>query len=92
MAGKTEKNDANVVNALKKLMWCKVSNLRIMNGRTLGYSSGHCTGFQYNGKSTIAYVISGEHLINLISNSIGILSHSCFRPCIYYIHNDSTPY
>ena len=37
-----------------------------MNGRTLGDSSGHCTSFQYNGKSTIDYVISGENLIHLI--------------------------
>ena len=46
---------------------CKGLNLRILNGRTLGDSTGKFTCFHYNGQSTIDYIIASENLMQAIT-------------------------
>ena len=68
-SGKKIRNNQDcVVNSYgnKLLSLCKSLNLRILNGRTLGDSAGAFTSFQYNGRSTVDYVIADENIIHKI--------------------------
>ena len=65
---KHRSNMDNVVNAYgtKLIELCKGSNIRILNGRTLGDSQGSHTSFQYNGMSAVDYVIASENIMHII--------------------------
>lgn len=66
---KHRKSEDKISNSYgnKLLTLCQTLNLRILNGRTLGDLNGNYTCFQHNGRSVVDYLISDEHIINLIS-------------------------
>ena len=45
---------------------CIASQSRILNGRTLGDTTGKCTSFQYNGASTVDYCVVSCSLLNYV--------------------------
>ena len=63
---KYRNNNDNKINSYgnKLLTICRVLNLRILNGRTLGDSGGAFTCFQHNGSSTVDYGIVSESFFN----------------------------
>ena len=65
---KNRNNNDTIVNPYgsKLLSLCKGLSLRILNGRTLGDTSGAYTCFQYNGKSVVDYIIADENIMHKI--------------------------
>jgi hypothetical protein len=64
---------------------CVTSRLRIVNGRTFGDSGGKLTCHEYNGSSTVDYVIASEELIKTIPyfhvhNWMPLISDHCKLP------------
>lgn len=45
---------------------CIASQSRILNGRTLGDTTGKCTSYQYNGASIVDYCIVSSSLLNCV--------------------------
>lgn len=77
------KNQDNTVNACGRqlLELCKVSGLRILNGRTAGDSLGCFTCYRAAGKSTVDYIIADQLLMPYIHyfqvDSITDISDHC---------------
>ena len=66
---RTERNNLDsTVNSYGKslISLCKSFNLRLLNGRTPGDSTGNFTCFQYNGYSTVDYIVCDENLLPII--------------------------
>ena len=71
MLGREGKNneDSTINNYGKTLLdLCIKTDLRILNGRTLGNLPGTFTSFQYNGKSVVDYIIMSEKLLTQATN------------------------
>ena len=65
----TRMNTDKTVNEYgKKLIdLCITTQLRILNGRTLGDITGKCTCFKYNGCSAIDYAIVDQSLLKYVT-------------------------
>ena len=61
-------NSDNVVNQFGERLveLCRMSSMRIVNGRKMGDSSGKKTCHEWNGSSTVDYMIADETVFNLV--------------------------
>ena len=71
----------------KLLALCKSAGIRILNGRTLGDSFGHCTCYSHTGRpSLIDYALASVNILNdvhyLYIHDPGDLSIHCMMSCI----------